>query len=120
MFTFERCSLFMIYHKYCVTEWEEFGTEKKCSYFGVVHFLEVFTFGGFTVLNQGWLRIYTKYNIIKFTANNFRTHCVFNFIIIYNNLNMSPMIIRELETIYKGMCTFHVIEIRFNAIRLGL
>ena len=68
MFTFERCSLFMIYHKYCVTEWEEFGTEKKCSYFGVVHFLEVFTFGGFTVLNQGWLRIYTKYNIIKFTA----------------------------------------------------
>ena len=34
-------SLFMIYHKYCVTEWEKFGTEKKCSYFGVVYFLEV-------------------------------------------------------------------------------
>ena len=49
MFTFERCSLFMIYHKYCVTEWEKFGTEKKCSYFGVAHFLEVFTSGGFTV-----------------------------------------------------------------------
>ena len=27
----------------------KFGTEKKCSYFGDVHFLKVFTFGGFTV-----------------------------------------------------------------------
>ena len=42
MFTFERCSLFMIYYKYCVTEWEKFGTEKKCSYFGGVHLLEVY------------------------------------------------------------------------------
>ena len=46
MFTFERCSLFMILLK----QWEKFGTEKKCSYFGGVHLLEVFTFGGFTVL----------------------------------------------------------------------
>ena len=32
-------------------EWGKFGTEKKYSYFGGVHLLEVFTFGGFTVVH---------------------------------------------------------------------
>ena len=59
MFTFERCSLFMILLKH----WEKFGTEKKCSYFGGVHLLEVLTFGGFTV------QVAEKYNNPKSEIN---------------------------------------------------
>ena len=66
----EKCSLFMIYHKYCVTKWEKFVTKKKCSYFGVVHFLGAHFWKLYCILyslqSSGNLNIHSIANFLNF------------------------------------------------------